>query len=233
MSTLIKRFESVSEMVRFLNKPITYKIFPSENGDIDSWNGVASVAEADELLQHGYKVDINDKIITPIFETSGQVKVNTLGIVGYAPHVPNAINGLPLCMRNKRKVEQKNKVVDLYYNATFKGNAETSAAKIKGEKMVQIIREHESKGIRINLYVVSSGSWADETYTIITKFKDAKHPLNIGRLYYPLMHMAYLRVHMMRIYNRFVTNDIPTLCVVHNPELEKILKIDGQKKILI
>lgn len=222
-------------MVRFQQKPYISHSFYVEDGDRlqSKWHGVPNVKTAHDLLQHGYKVDFNDKIITPIFETSGQVKVNTLGIVGYAPHVPNAINGLPLCMRNKRKVEQKNKVVDLYYYPAFSHVCDVSMAKSKGEKMVQIIQEHESKGIRVNLYVVASGSILDEKdYIIITKFKDAKHPLNIGRLYYPLMHMSYLRVHMFRVWNR-IMESVALLYVTPTDRVEQALKIDGQKKILI
>ena len=223
-------------MVRFQQKPYISHSFAVEDGDrlYEEWHGVPDVETAHDLLQHGYKVDINDKIITPIFETSGQIKVNTLGIVGYAPHVPNAINGLPLCMRNKRKVEQKNKVVDLYYNTSFSSYRKVEDAKTKGEKMVQIIQEHESKGVRVNLYVVTAGNdnFKDDNCIVITKFKDAKHPLNIGRLYYPLMHMSYLRVHMFRVFNRLLNHD-RGLWVIPTEKVEQLLKIDGQKKILI
>lgn len=233
----VKRFESVSELARFIDnrgsKRNPYYEVSDRNIDPD-FRGVSSIKEADDLMRYGYKVSAQDKIQTATFETSGQVKVNTLGVVGYAPHVPNAINGLPLCMRNKKKVQVKNKVIDMYYDASF--NVKTSSEQIheKGKRMVAMIQEHERKGIRVNLWVVASAKncGGDKTSTIVIKYKDAKQPLNIGRLYYPLLHPSFLRVQLFRVWS-VLTDERDDVNFTNSENIPSILHIDGVKSIMI
>ena len=237
METEIKTFQSVADMLRFIDNNHKFCTTLPEDDAYYSrrrkWYGVASYQKAKELLKYGYKADVNQELNVPIFNTTGEKKVNTIGIVGYAPHVPNAISGLPLCMRTKRKIETRNKVVDLYFNATFNADVSTSTIKEKGERMIRLIKEHESKGVRVNLYLVASATdFKDHQATIVVKFKDAKHPLNVSRLYYPLMHPSYLRVFMFKVWNRMKCHWSDTqYCATHN--IASILNIDGVKKILI
>lgn len=243
MKIEIRKFESVANMLHFIKSKSAIADIARVENDLyilKDWHGVNSADEANDLLTHGYKVDNKDKIFVPTIETSGEVKVNKLDIVGHAPHVPNAINGLPLCMRNKRKVMQKNKVIDLYYSCAFDATKSEETFNEKGSRMVQMITEHERKGIRVNLWAVVTADdhWNESkckrrTMTIV-KLKDAKHPLNIGRLYYPLMHPAFLRYHIFKTWNRL---EVASKMDKHYPTshdlVAETLHIDGVKSILI
>lgn len=236
MEKELKIFQSVAEMLRFIENSTKLGTYLMEDDDVyrrhRKWFGVASYDKAKELLKYGYKADVNQELNVPIFSTTGERKVNTIGMVGYAPHVPNAINGLPLCMRTKKKVEVRNKVVDLYFNATFGKEVDFQTIKEKGERMIQIIKEHESKGVRVNLYVAASAyDFGKHQATIVVKYKDAKHPLNVSRLYYPLMHPSFLRVFLFRVWNRMQCHWDSNYYVAN--DLTKILGIDGQRRILI
>lgn len=166
----------------------------------DSYKSFArteSFGEANELMQKGYKEgkDKMQQVISKI--NNGQIQKRSrqnIDVVGFAPHVPNAIQGLPKSMISKQNIPAKTKVISIVYY--FGESADESASKFidAGAKLLSAIEAIEKKGMRVGLYVCSHAYKAD-LHSVKVKVKDWRQPLNTLKLAYPLAHPSFFRRH--------------------------------------
>lgn len=165
-------------------------------GHTQNWAGVQSYEEALQYLEQGYQ---------PVVEQlKTKIKANLQGeekrisfhndVVGYAPIVPLAIMGVPNSMLNSYMKPIKSKVVDVYYDGTFRGMTSSSDIIATGAKVISVIMKLEQQGYRFNLYQVQG--YSDETGTNLmkVKLKDAEQPIDIKRISFPMTHTAFFRV---------------------------------------
>lgn len=198
---MCERYNSAAEVV---NDAKTRKITNSRfdnmavnlGGQSSCWSGVKNYKEALQLLSEGYQ---------PVVEKlKAEIKANVQGnakrvsfrndIVGYAPVVPLAIMGVPNAMMNSYMKTIKAKVVDVYYDGTFRSGVKSDDILKTGAKVLSVIIALEQQGYRFNLYQAQSYADGEDCDMLVVKIKDAAQPLDLKRVSFPMTHTAFFRV---------------------------------------
>lgn len=165
-------------------------------GHTPTWLGVESYEQALGLLEEGYQPVVEE--MKTMIKTNLQGEAKRISfhndVVGYAPIVPLAIMGVPNSMLNSYMKPIKSKVVDVYYDGTFRGMTSSSDIIATGAKVISVIMKLEQQGYRFNLYQVQG--YSDETGTNLmkVKLKDAAQPIDLKRISFPMAHTAFFRV---------------------------------------
>lgn len=165
-------------------------------GHTQNWVGVQSYEQALRLLEEGYQPVVEE--MKTMIKTNLQGEAKRISfhndVVGYAPIVPLAIMGVPNSMLNSYMKPIKSKVVDVYYDGTFRGMTSSDDIIATGAKVISVILKLEQQGYRFNLYQVQG--YSDETGTNLmkVKLKDAAQPIDLKRISFPMAHTAFLRV---------------------------------------
>lgn len=195
---VVEKYNSAQEMVRDCDtRTITDSCFTDQRKkSYDSWEGVKSYQEALDLLSNGYQPSV-DKL-------KSRLKTSAMGngkritfrndIVGYAPIVPLAIQGVPQSMINHSMKPIKAKVLDIYYDMTCSYGTSSNTIMECGRKVLSVILDLESQGYRANLYGVQSYSGYEGADIVCVKVKSANQPIDLKRVSFPLTHTAFFRV---------------------------------------
>lgn len=166
-------------------------------GERPSWCGVDSFEEAEQLMRDGYQPTV-DKMKAGIkANVQGQGKRISFfnDVVGYAPVVPLALQGVPTSMQNSYMKPIKAKVLNIYYDMT--ASCSTSSKEIieAGQKLLGAIMELEMQGYKFNLYAIQSYYSSSQGADILcTKIKNSNTPLDLKRMSFALTHTSYFRV---------------------------------------
>ena len=198
---MCERYNSAAEVV---NDAKTRKITDTRfdnmavnlGGQGSNWCGVKNYEEALQLLEEGYQ---------PIVEKlKAEIKANVQGnakrvsfrndIVGYAPVVPLAIMGVPNAMINSHMTTIKTKVIDVYYDGTFRCGVSSDDILKTGAKLLSVIISLEQQGYRFNLYQAQGYADGEDCDMLVVKIKDAAQPLDLKRVSFPMTHTAFFRV---------------------------------------
>lgn len=194
----IERYDSAMEVVeKCRTREITDGSFRNmaENSYGD-WEGVESYDQALEFMRDGYQPTVDSM--------KGVFRANKSGegtrfsfqneVQGFAPVVPLALKGVPNCMVNMTMKPIKAKVIDIYYDIT--ASCGTSSSKIidAGKKLLGTVIEMERQGYRFNLYAVQTYSGGGSCDMLVVKVKDARQPLDLKRISFPLTHTGFFRV---------------------------------------
>lgn len=208
MRFVIKKYDSVGQFALRMREAKTSRLFANKKlasiEDGASWSGTSSYDEADKLLRGGDKASYE-----MLKKAISQIKVKGNGttqrrevyanVVGFAPIVPNAVQGLPLSMMQTRtKVRTSNKVVNIVYNAgvSVAWSAE-DIAKV-GAQVLDYVREVEAGGSRVNLYIMFASKSSSEVASAIIKVKDSTQYMDVLRCAYPMVNPSMLRRHFLR-----------------------------------
>lgn len=198
----VEVFESANEVVEVSSRrKITDPQFSdmSRRDEIDkTWTGVDSLEEALELMRTGYQPTV-DRMKTGVkANVQGQGKRVSFfnDVVGYAPIVPLALQGVPTSMQNSYMKPIKAKVLDVYYDMTAASCTSKEQIIEAGQKLLAAIMELEMQGYKFNLYAIQSyWGWGGKTCDMLcTKIKSSNTPLDLKRISFPLTHPAYFRV---------------------------------------
>lgn len=165
-------------------------------GHSASWCGVASYDEALKFLEEGYQPTV-DKLKSGIrasLQGTGKRISFHNDIVGYAPIVPLAIQGVPNSMINSRMKPIKAKVIDIYYNMTASSGTSSESIIQAGVKMLSAIISLEQQGYRFNLYALQTYYERNDCYILKIKVKDAMQPIDLKRISFPFTHTGFFRV---------------------------------------
>ena len=113
---------------------------------------------------------------------------------GYAPNVPAAIIGLPKSMRKVQKTPQKTKVVTLIYSMGALGSVPAEDITESGITALKLVIALEKSGYRVNLFACPSMAKAGgEIAACVIKLKDAKQPLDIGKISFTMGNVSMFR----------------------------------------
>ena len=133
MKVVEEHFGSIHELLRVIgarphNSEMAACNSSEENGK--GFTGTKNWDEAVHLFETGY-TDVLPEIKSGIEKNVKATGVQNrrfvrTGVVGYAPHVPNAINGLPNSMIYTETQPQKIKAVTIYYASTGNCGTETT-----------------------------------------------------------------------------------------------------------
>lgn len=194
-----ERYNSVGEMVGLLKtrELINRNFDDFKTCYIDSnWTGVKTYDEALEFLDKGYQ---------PVIEKlKERLKANIAGdgkrisfkndVIGYAPIVPLAMQGVPQSMINHTMKPIKAKVIDLFYNISVVSSVTCQQIIDNGSKVLGAILELEQEGYKVNLYGLQDYSDERSSDILAVKIKDSRQPIDLKRMSFPLTHTAFFRV---------------------------------------
>lgn len=201
MKIIKEHFDSIHQMLSVIesrkNNEVMSDRESSQTGD-KSFTGTKSYSEAKELFQNGY-TDILDKIKQGV---SGNLKRTEIrqrrnvqtGVVGYAPHVPNAILGLPNSMIYTKSAPQKVKAVSIVVGITENCGTEADEFVKSGIAALGVVNALELRGYRVNLkvafYVAQGGN--ERAFGTVS-VKDYREHLDLQKLCFPLAHPSMFR----------------------------------------
>lgn len=248
---IIKKFESVNDFANFI------KNTPKTNSGIKY--GASEREESPERISKFYHTEnfeqANKLLLTGDFETAkkinninnikdtvngqGTIKKNVLRYnnVGFLPIVPKVLAGQPQNMLTlKRENTASIKVLTICYNCSVPYYIKPEDMIETAANVASVIKQLESNGYRVNLYVCSCAYSGKTFATIITKLKAAGEYLDTLRLAYPFINPSFLRRHIFACQERLKGfNILRCQCYVakDNTANEAIKDAFGKKDIKI
>lgn len=201
MNVIKEHFKSIDDMIRTIESRPNNRVMRSENasrmGDY-SFTKTHSYDEAKKLYQFGYtevldkiKIAMNQPIKANATINRRQVITN---VIGYAPHVPNAILGLPNSMILTKSQPQKTKAMSICYCITE--NCETDSEEFirSGIAILGVINSLELQGVRVKLRIVFYCAKEGEERAFGTvDIKDYREHLDLQKLCFPIAHPSMFR----------------------------------------
>lgn len=201
MNIIREHFESIHQMLSVIESRTNNSHMIGQNESVETWNeewyGTKNFDEAKNLFQYGY-TDILDKI------KAGMAKSNVTqiqnrrrvsnGVVGYAPHVPNAILGLPNSMIRTDSQPQKVKAISIVYCITENCGHKAQEFIDSGVAVLNVINRLELQGIRVNLKIMFyCAKTSSERAFGTVKVKDYREHMDLKKLCFPIAHPSMFR----------------------------------------
>lgn len=198
---ITETFNGVHEFLNVIGKREPNKVFKgntlsSEKGDYD-FTMTKDYAESEELMGTGYKDGLNDlkkcKTVKVNRTTNIRKNIPQTGIVGYAPHVPNAIAGVPQSMISSQKIEQRAKVLTIVYDCG--AHAKVSANKFvkAGRNILDLVTMLELQGYRVRVDIQEAFCTNKEKAICRITVKNHRQPINPLKISYLILHPSFFR----------------------------------------
>ncbi|MDR2828621.1 MAG: hypothetical protein LBV51_04290 [Acholeplasmatales bacterium] len=196
-------FYSLSEYCEYLkNGVINPKITSStssKTGDIN-FSGTATYEEAINLCLYGdysNKFDellkLKDKLDDELTNKK-KVSTQTISHVGYIPHVPNFIKGIPLNMINTIYTEFKDtSYITIYFNVSQLSTYSKEQFYHKGVICLSLIEHFEQMGYQVILKLFAGSYCKDQVILTFFELKDSNERLSLRNLFFPMTNVAFLR----------------------------------------
>jgi hypothetical protein len=201
-NVVIKEFKSLSEFNEYLEKTPLNNIFRWKTLESNTYekgfNQTQNFSEALELLKNGWE-DMSKKLTQQIKLKASEIqtkKVNRMSydVAGFQASVPRYLQGIPTSMINKKQVVQKQKVITIVKHTGYLGNVSAETIVENSLKALQIVKQVEALGYRVNLDVISpANTYSGETAICRVRIKSAAERLNVSKIAFPLVHPDMLR----------------------------------------
>ena len=157
----------------------------------------SSYAESEELMAKGYKDGLNDlqkcKSLKVNRTTNIRKNIPQTGIVGYAPHVPNAIAGVPQSMIAQQKIEQRAKVLTIVYDIGASANVDAERFVSAGRHVLDLVQTLELQGYRVRVDIQHAFCTHKERAICRITVKNHRQPINPLKISYLLIHPSFCR----------------------------------------
>lgn len=173
----------------------------SQESDYD-FTRTHSYDEARQLLRAGYKEVVpkiqrklreSQKISSQLLAMLPKDQVHNMP-VGFIPHVPNAIRGLPDSMINIEKADQKRKVIDVFYSMHGSWVQDTDWFVNAGAALVSAINIVETAGIQTKLHLAfATTECNDQILFPSIVIKNFGERFSIQKVSFPLVHPSMFR----------------------------------------
>lgn len=166
----------------------------------EEWTSGVSYQKAVKYLDVGYERGL-DKIKESLNKFLSKdvrpTRVRTRNdIIGFVPHVPNAIMGIPENMIRQEISPKKNKIITICYDADVSAYVKSEDVLKYSLRIMKYIMQLELNGFRVRLYALGSFNQTSEkvsTYAYFLKLKSEDQQMDIKRLTFPLCHPAFQR----------------------------------------
>lgn len=205
MKTVFEQFDNLTAFSRSLERADN-KVFKdasksSHRAGAGRWFGTKNFDEAMRLFNDGWaeKVEEIRKGLVQ-FEKATEQDVSyqktrpSTSVVGFAPHVPNAIRGLPNSMIYTERTPMKAKVVRIIYNMTMNSDTEAEDIMNAGLTVLKIAYSMERKGYRVRIDVNPFlAKKNDEETCALVCVKDWRQPIDIKKVAFPIAHPSMFR----------------------------------------
>jgi len=201
-NNITENFDNIFKLVKILegrsNNSEMSREHSSESGSED-FTGTSSFSEALSILYNGSE-EIMRKIVAQqanvdFSEFVPRGKIET-GVVGYVPHVPNAILGLPNSMIKRDVVPMKNKAIMITTSICGNCNIEASDMERAGVCILNVVNALELSGHRVKLRTsfFDAQSSGENYRTMATvDIKDYSEHLDLRKLSFPIAHPSMFR----------------------------------------
>ena len=196
---IIEEFTSYSELLKVNDsrEPIHGEVRTKAKR---SWNG-ATYDEAVEMLLYGWQdAEKVNTVKDRIRELEKMQDVEKLSfkndIVGYAPVVPLALQGVPQNMINCTMKPKKAKVINLSVDVTVSCGTSVEEILNWGATLVAKIMNLEKEGFRVRIEVVTTftdDTWSSKVHAMKVLIKGENQPFDIKRMMFMIAHSAKLR----------------------------------------
>lgn len=200
-SFVIETFNGVNEFLNVIGKRSPNEVFKysslSSEGNDESFTMTKNYAESEQLMATGYKDGLNDLKKSngvKITHTSNIRKnIPQTGVVGYAPHVPNAIAGIPQSMIAQRKIEQHAKVVTIVYDGVAHCSVDAERFVKAGRNLLDVVMMLELQGYRVRVDIQDAFCTNKEKAVCRITVKNHRQPINPLKISYLLLHPSFFR----------------------------------------
>lgn len=194
----IETFHSITELLAAnRSRPHRHNNNALEGHKGDGWAGVGcnSYDDAERMLREGWDGPVDEfKAKIKNIKTVGGNRITTQNaVVGFAPIVPLAIQGVPQAMINTTYKPIKTKVVDVYYDMTASSMTSESDIKKAGREVLAAVVSLERQGYRARVWMVQTYKSGDSVDMLRLKIKDERQPLDIKKVMFPIVHTAMFR----------------------------------------
>lgn len=201
MNVIKEHFDSIHQMLSVIESRSNNSVMAGHHSSEENgkkFTGTNSYKEALRLFENGY-TEILPKIkqgVSANYKKSQTALRRTVrtGVVGYTPHVPNAIMGLPNSMIYTDKVPQKTKTVSIVVSITENCNVQSEEFIKSGIVAISVVNALELMGFRCELKVDFFDGEQDGEMTFATvKVKDYREHMDLQKLCFPLAHPSMFR----------------------------------------
>jgi hypothetical protein len=203
---VFENFKTINSLLSTMeDRPIRNRAFKNkeslasqrqEIGDKSPWSGTSTFNEAMEIMQEGYK-DPLEKMKKAILKIGNMEKGNRPKMkndfVGFVPHVPHTIMGLPMTMINKEKQVHKSKTIHLIYSYGASSKVKPNDMITGGINFISLVNSLEKQGYRVKIDLISSFTTDRTLASMSITVKDYGQKLNLLKLTFPLVHPAMFR----------------------------------------
>lgn len=200
-SFVIETFNGVNEFLNVIGKRSPNVVFKhaslsSEEND-ESFTMTKNYAESEQLMATGYKDGLNDlkksKGVKITHTSNIRKNIPQMGVVGYAPHVPNAIAGIPQSMIAQRKIEQHAKVVTIVYDGGAHSSVDAERFVKAGRNLLDVVMMLELQGYRVRVDIQDAFCTNKEKAICRITVKNHRQPINPLKISYLLLHPSFFR----------------------------------------
>lgn len=208
MEILRESYKSITEFVNVISNRPTNKVFKGKAvyssqaavyGDIAL--GTPTYEVACQIAAEGYQ-DTLSKItaekITVTHSQDGAKATQAVSVVGYTPHVPNAVMGVPMAMITRTQQPIKQKIITIKYSLGLSGKESPEKFEIAGTNLLGLIKSLELQGYRVALEILKITFGTKQVSVCSVNLKEWKQPINPLKLTYPLTHPSFYRRHFFR-----------------------------------
>ena len=201
MSSIYKHFESIHGLFAYLDKksakrPTGY--LRSSCGTYDpEWYASDSYEEAKERCLKG------DKNLAKMMRGSEKLDINipctgtrrkmVTGVVGFMPHVPNFLAGVPNSMIFVQEQKVAKKVIDVYYGCNTLADVSADEIAKVSARVLSCVMSLERKGYRVNLNAVNCAAKGSTKVGFSVKVKDAGQHIDVLKIAFPFLSAAWNR----------------------------------------
>lgn len=200
-----EHFKSLDSLIKIMDDRPKNKAFNDyerpasmrdETGEKKPWSGTETYKDATNLIKIGYKDPLEKmkKAIVKIGETQKPVrpKLKT-DYVGFVPHVPNTVMGLPMTMINREKQVSKNKMIHLIYSFGASSNVKPHDLIKGGINFISLVNNLEKQGYRVKIDIATSFTSMKTLAFMTVNVKEYEQKLNLLKLTFPLVHPSMFR----------------------------------------
>ena len=208
MNNICKIYENLTTFAADLSQPENsvfkgHYLSSQETGnEAKKFTLTADYFEANELMKYGDK-----KALKRLTDAGTPENVNTTPTprprtvasrVGYAPHVANYLNGCPLNMLTRTRVNVPKRTITIFYHIGCGGKTKATEIAKVGANLLSAIKAVENSGVRVNLYVGKITSASTETAATFVRVKTDGQPLDEMKTAYFLANPSFFRRHLFR-----------------------------------
>jgi hypothetical protein len=200
-----EHFKSLNELVNIMDTRKNNKAFHNyekpasmrdETGVKNPWSGTETYKDATEMIKTGFRDPLQKmkKAIVKIGQTEKPNRPKPKNdFVGFVPHVPNTVIGLPMTMINKEKQTSKNKLIHLIYSFGASSNVKPSDMITGGINFISLVNSLEKQGYRVKIDVCTTFTEPKTLAIMTVNVKEYGQKLNLLKLTFPLVQPAMFR----------------------------------------